>query len=166
MNPTALLGACLCVLSAPAAATDDSGPARPPYVRADLPPLMEFLDGTPVRTREDLQRRKEEIRRLFCRYFIGEFPEQVPAVIAAEVLEERRGDDGSTRRRVKLTFDTPKRASFEMWVWIPRGPGPFPLLLTQPRFYQIFWAEDALRRGYIACPVSYTHLTLPTIYPV
>ncbi|MCU0981945.1 MAG: hypothetical protein MUF25_22560 [Pirellulaceae bacterium] len=36
-------------------------------------------------------------------------------------------------------------------MWIPQGDGPFPLLLTQPRFYQIFWAEDAVKRGYIAC---------------
>ena len=39
----------------------------------------------------------------------------------------------------------------EIRVWIPKGNGPFPLLLTQPRFYQIFWAEDAVKRGYIAC---------------
>jgi hypothetical protein len=32
-----------------------------------------------------------------------------------------------------------------------KGQGPFPLLLTQPRFYQVFWAEDALKRGYISC---------------
>ena len=119
--------------------------------RADLPPLLEFLDSTPVRTVADLTRRQAEIRKLFCQYFIGSFPEEVPAIVAAEILEEHHKDDGSTRRRVKLTFNTPHRASFEVWVWIPDGPGPFPLLLTQPRFYQIYWAEDALQRGYIAC---------------
>ena len=121
------------------------------YVSADLPPLMEFLDGTPVRTMEDLKRRKEEIRKLFCQYFIGSFPKEVPAIVGAEILQEQTKEDGSTRRRVKLTFNTPNKASFEMWVWIPKGDGPFPLLLTQPRFYQIYWAEDAVKRGYIAC---------------
>ena len=121
------------------------------YARADLPPLMEFLDGTPVRTKGDFQRRKQEIRRLLCQHFIGSFPKKVPAIISAEILQEQKKEDGSRRRQVKLTFDTPNEASFEMWVWIPKGDGPFPLLLTQPRFYQIFWAEDAVKRGYIAC---------------
>ena len=73
--------------------------ADAPYLNADLPPLMEFLDGTPVRTMEDLKRRKREIRRLFCQYFIGSFPEEAPAIIGAEILQERKQEDGSTRRR-------------------------------------------------------------------
>ena len=151
MNRTILVSVSLC-LAAAATATwgEESGPAAK-YVRADLPPLLEFLDGTPVRTMDDFERRKDEIRRLFCRHFIGSFPEEVPKIVAAEILEEHRKDDGSTRRRVKLTFDTRNKASLEMWVWVPKGEGPFPLLLTQPRFYQVYWAEDALKRGYIAC---------------
>lgn len=142
-------GACL-VLGASRAGGED-GAVSPGYVRVDLPPLLEFLDGRPVRTREDFARRQDEIRRLFCQYFIGEFPQQVPGIVNAEILETVLPDDGSTRRRVRLTFETPHKASFEMWVWIPRGAGPFPLLLTQPRFYQIYWGEDALARGYMVC---------------
>ena len=33
----------------------------------------------------------------------------------------------------------------------PSGAGPFPLLLTAPRFYQRYWAVDALERGYAVC---------------
>ncbi len=127
---------------------------------SDLPPLLEFFDGTPVRTQEDFQRRKEEIRRLMCQYFIGTFPAEVPVIINIEVLEEQKKEDGSTRKRVRLTFDTKNKASFEMWVWIPKGKGPFPVLLTQPRYYQIGWAELALKRGYIVGlypGVCYTH---------
>jgi dienelactone hydrolase len=151
MKRASLVGGCFFLLLASAAASDGSGPDRPAHVRADLPPMLEFLDGTPVRSLADFERRKEEIRRLFCEHFIGSFPDRAPRLVDAAILEERHHDDGSTRRRVKLTFDTRNRASFEMWVWFPPGPGPFPLLLTQPRFYQIFWAEDAVKRGYIAC---------------
>lgn len=133
------------------ATTFAAEPARPAYRNPDLPPLLEFLDGTPVRTPADFERRKAEIRGLFEDYFFGSFPENPPKLLSAEVLEEKHPEDGFTRRRVKLVFDTPNRASMEIWVWIPKGEGPFPLLLTQPRFYQIFWAEDALKRGYIAC---------------
>jgi len=119
--------------------------------RADLPPLLEFLDGSAVRSRADWQRRKEEIRRLMCETFIGTFPDSVPAVLAAKVLEEHVKEDGSIRRRVELTFDTKNRARFETWVWLPGGEGPHPVLLTAPRYYQIPWAEMALQRGYLVC---------------
>ncbi len=119
--------------------------------RADLPPLLQFNDGSEVKTAADLERRKREVAALLKRYFIGTFPEKVPGLVSAKVLDERRADDGSLRRRVQLTFDTPQKASFEVRVWVPKGEGPFPVLLTQPRYYQLRWAELALERGYIAC---------------
>jgi len=121
------------------------------YRSADLPPLLEFCDGDSVRDLTDWKRRKKEIRRLMCQTFIGSFPATVPAIVQAEVIEEQAKEDGSTRRRVMLVFDTKDRATFETCVWIPRGDGPFPVLLTAPRYYQIPWAEMALSRGYIVC---------------
>ena len=118
---------------------------------ADLPPLLRFNDGAEVKTKAALERRKREVAVLLQRYFIGTFPGKVPALLSAKVLDERRAQDGSLRRRVQLTFDTPKKASFEVSVWVPKGEGPFPILLTQPRYYQLRWPELALERGYIAC---------------
>jgi len=129
----------------------ESSPNETGYSRADLPPLMEFLNGTPVHTSEDWAKRKEEIRRLLCKYFIGDFPETVPAIVEVEILNEMKREDGSTRRCIRLTFDTKNRVSFGMWIWIPSGNGQFPILLTQPRYYQIPWAELALSRGYLVC---------------
>jgi len=120
-------------------------------VSPDLPPLLAFLDGSPVKSLGDFARRRDEIRRLLCEHVIGTFPTAVPKLLAAQVLEARTPGDGSTRRRVTLTFDTRRKASFEVWVWVPKGKGPFPLLLTQPRYYQIPWAEMALARGYLVC---------------
>ena len=119
------------------------------YRRADLPPLLEFLDGAAVKTTDDWTRRRAEIRRLMIETFIGTYPDKPPAILRAEVLEERKPADGSLRRRVRLTFDTPHKSMFEMWVWVPKGGGPRPVLLTAPRGYQIGWAEMALGRGYL-----------------
>ena len=121
------------------------------YVNADLPPLLEFLDGSPVRNMEDWRRREEEIRRLMSETFIGTYPKETPAIIRAEILQQHKKPDGSIHRNVRLTFDTPNEVSFDMWVWIPKGEGPFPILLTAPRYYQIGWAEMALKRGYLVC---------------
>ena len=143
-NLPILLGLLLSV----AVLADEGGDFRP---QADLPPLREFLDGRRVETVEQWPERRQEIRRLLMEYFTGSPPETTPAVVAGQVLEERRGLDGSTRRRIRVTLDTPHRRTFEMWLWLPQGDGPFPLLLTAPRDYQIPWAELALERGYAVC---------------
>lgn len=118
---------------------------------ADLPPLLEFADGRRVETVDQWPVRKEEIRQLLMRYFTGSPPAEAPKVVAGEMREERIAEDGSTRRRIRVTLDTPHRRSFEMCLWLPAGDGPFPLLLTAPRYYQIPWAELALQRGYAVC---------------
>ena len=84
-------------------------------------------------------------------HFIGSYPEQMPAILSAEVTASKIHEDGSLRRRIRVVLDTPKRVAFEMALWAPSGAGPFPLLLTAPRFYQRYWAEDALERGYAVC---------------
>ena len=84
-------------------------------------------------------------------HFIGSYPEQTPAILSAEVTASKTHEDGSVRRRIRVVLDTPRRVAFEMVLWAPSGAGPFPLLLTAPRFYQRYWAEDALERGYAVC---------------
>lgn len=118
---------------------------------ADLPPLLRFLDGSPVLSIDDFHRRQAEIRTLFTRYFIGTFPLETPDLLHADITSTTRSNDGSQRLRIRLRFDTPGQKSFEIHLWIPTGNGPFPLLLTQPRDYQIPWAELALNRGYMVC---------------
>ena len=129
-----------------------SAPAKgQAYSRTELPPLLEFLDGRKVKTSEEWEQRRAEIRSLLIQYFIGSFPAETPQITGVEIVSDNTREDGSRRRRIRITLNTPRRASFEMAVWTPQAAGPFPLLLTAPRFYQQFWAEDALARGYAVC---------------
>jgi len=121
------------------------------YTRAELPPLLEFLDGRKVQSIDDWEERQEEIRSLLIKYFIGSFPAETPQITGAKVTSEKVHDNGSIRRRIRVTLATPNRVAFEMALWLPDGNGPFPLLLTAPRFYQCYWGEDALKRGYAVC---------------
>ena len=121
------------------------------YSRAELPPLLEFLDGRKVEALDDWEERREEIRSLLIKYFIGSFPAETPKIVGAKVISEKVHDDGSIRRRIRVTLDTPNRVDVEMALWLPDGKDRFPLLLTAPRFYQRYWAEDALKRGYAVC---------------
>lgn len=123
------------------------------YKKADLPDVMTFLDGTRVQTRSDWEKRRKEIKDLWCAYFIGHYPKEVPAPLSAEILSTVIKEDGTTRKRVVLNFDTPRKKSFEIEVWEPKDMDKTsrPLFLTQPKDYQIQWAEEALERGYVAC---------------
>jgi dienelactone hydrolase len=124
---------------------------EPGQPQADLPPLLRAASGEWIRTPAEWPQRRAEIATLLCQHIIGSFPEGVPPLLRAEVREESVLGDGTTRRRVELTFGTPKAVSLPLAVWLPAGAGPFPLLLVAPRFYQIPWAEQALARGYAVC---------------
>jgi pimeloyl-ACP methyl ester carboxylesterase len=128
--------------------------SRDSFIHADLPDAMTFLDGREVKTLEDWAARKAEIRELWCDTFIGRYPKEVPALLSAEVVKTVTPPDGSIRKRVVLSFDTPNKKSFEIEVWEPTWDDgqTRPLLLTQPRNYQReMWGEAALKRGYIVC---------------
>ena len=98
--------------------------------------MLEFLDGRKVKSHGEWKERREEIRSLLIKYFIGSFPGEIPKIAAAKVISEKVHDGGSIRRRIRVTLATPNRVAFEMALWLPDGKGPFPLLLTAPRFYQ------------------------------
>ncbi len=122
------------------------------YKNPDLPDVMTFLNGKKVKTKADFEKRREEILDLWCTYYIGHFPEDTPALLSAKILKQEKKGDGSLRKRVELTFGTPHKKSFEVEIWIPgNNKSPSPLLLTQPRYYQIPWAEEAIKRGYVVC---------------
>ena len=121
------------------------------YRNAYLPDAMTFVDGRKVKSTADFEERKREIRDLWCKYYIGSYPKETPALLTAKHIKKTVKEDGSTCERVELTFDTPNRKSFEIEIWIPQASGTLPLLLTQPRYYQIPWAEEALKRGYVVC---------------
>lgn len=120
-------------------------------LQPDIPDALTFANGRQVLTGKDFQNRREEIKQLWCDYFTGHFPRVTPDLLSVSFVSSENRADGATRKRVLLTWDTPGKKSFEIELWIPGRPGPYPLLLTQPRFYQIPWAEEALKRGYLVC---------------
>jgi dienelactone hydrolase len=129
-------------------ATSASVPPEHPLPGADLPQLLQFTDGRRVRSIEDWAERREEIRALMCRYFVGTAPQTAPGLIRASILEENPEADGSIRRRVRLCLDTPNQATFDVQVCVPGGDGPFPVFMTVPYGW---WSDVALARGFLVC---------------
>lgn len=123
------------------------------YTNSDLPDALTFLDGTKVKTSADWDKRKKEIHDLWCRYFIGHYPEEVPPLLSAEILDKTLTEMGTLQKRIKLTFDTSNKKSFEIEVWLPKekDESSRPLFLTQPKDYHLQWAREAVNRGYVVC---------------
>ncbi len=119
---------------------------------ADLPPLLRFEDGTPVRTPDDWAKRRGEVRSLLLRYILGSIPQTVPPLSQAEVTATTR-EHGATRRIVRLTFatatPTAPSVSLTIELLIPQGTGPFPLFMTQTTHRRVGLIGAA--RGYLTC---------------
>lgn len=119
---------------------------------ADLPPLLRFEDGAPVRTPAEWQRRRDELRRLLTRWILGTFPKQAPPIDKAEVLREGR-ESGAVRREVRVTFrtatPTADAVSLVFEVLVPEGKGPFPVFMTQATHRRV--GLIGLSRGYLVC---------------
>jgi len=119
---------------------------------ADLPPLLQFQDGRPVKTPAEWQQRRAELRALLERYMWGRAPETAPRISAAEVTVEER-ERGMIRRKIRVGFDTPPvmsiYAEIEIETFTPEGRGPFPVFLTQSTHRA--WAMVGVSRGYVGC---------------
>lgn len=111
---------------------------------AGLPPLLEFYDGRPVRTADQWQERRAELRRLLCEYFLGSAPKLAPQRKRTKVLAETR-QGSSVSRQVELTFATTPEVSITIEILSPGGRGPLPVLVTQTNHRR--WGLIALARG-------------------
>ncbi|MCF7853568.1 MAG: alpha/beta fold hydrolase [Candidatus Pacebacteria bacterium] len=114
----------------------------------DLPPLLEFYDGRPVRNIDDWREREKEIKHLLCNYLLGSFPHGIPALSDVRTIGSRHAP-GAKVIRLRLVFDTPNNAGMEIEVLKPDGKGPFPVFMTQTNHRR--WGLIALSRGYLTC---------------
>lgn len=103
----------------------------------------EILIDTPEAWRAERRRLLDDLQQ----WILGSVP-PAPENLIAETLDER-DEDGVRVREVELRFGPGHKAKLWMQVYIPPGPGPFPVFMTQENHRA--WAQIALRRGYIAC---------------
>ena len=110
-----------------------------------LPDPLCFLDGRQVRSQKQWEARKDEIKRLFQQYALGTFPPH-PKLDRVVPVDETSGP-GYRLRHVRLEFGPESKGTLRVELFIPDGPGPFPVFMgptwTRP------WAQQALRRKYL-----------------
>ncbi|HHT26726.1 MAG TPA: hypothetical protein GXZ82_05710 [Firmicutes bacterium] len=122
----------------------------------ELPNLFVFEDGAPVRTVEDWQRRRLELRDMIFDLQYGGFPPQ-PAGVHVEDLcisspMQRFAKARYVTLRVVCTTEDGKGISFILNYYLPQGEGPFPVILTGDACWRNtsdYIILEILHRGYI-----------------
>ncbi len=130
----------------------------------ELPNPFVFLDGTPVRSRHDWVRRREEIKAILLHYQFGHAP-GLPAAdaVEAETLLETDALGGrAAKRAVRLRFGPDRSIRLNIGMHVPSSEaGPFPVIVhNSPETFGVEEGivEDLVRRGYIL--VSYKRTDL------
>ncbi len=105
------------------------GPAGLP-ARPELPDVLTFDDGTPVRSAADWPRRRAELLRTLEYYAVGQAPPPPGNVRARIVRTESLAGGKVTYRLLALTFGPGERLRLDVGLFLPAGPGPFPVVIA------------------------------------
>ena len=109
--------------------------------------LDECVRNIPVKTPEQWQEKKDQMKKQLQHYKSGTIP-PAPDNLKAQILSEKT-DGEVLLRQVELSFGPGHKAKLTLELMIPPGDGTFPVFLTQWNHRE--WAQVAVRRGYIGC---------------
>jgi hypothetical protein len=100
-------------------------------IRKDMPDVMVMNDGTRVKTRDQWQKRREEMRRMLAYYAVGQAPPP-PGNVKGRELKSEMALDGTVKYRlVHLTFGPEEKLSLDIGIFTPATGGPFPAIILQ-----------------------------------
>lgn len=129
---------------APLARAQETVPVMPPLPPADALPAIEelpdpflFADGSRVKTPEDWNRRREELKSMILGYEYGRMPPApgnvkamvVSSVAVAPVISTVRLEEAVATQQIALTMGPENKITVHLFVTIPPGKGPFPVIL-------------------------------------
>ena len=130
--------------------------------QTELPDPFLFADGTRVKSKEDWTRRRAELQAMILHYEYGHLP---PAPGNTRGIELSTGKykltKNITNRIFKITCGPDQKVSFVLDLLIPKGRGPFPVIIRG----DMCWgklddeiAAEVVRRGYILADFNRTEL--------
>jgi hypothetical protein len=108
----------LAVLALPAA--DWPAPDKLP-VRDEMPDPLVFFNGEKVTTKDQWQKRREELKDLFQHYMYGTFPRVVPVTATILHVNDQFLDGKATLKEVQLSFGPANCPKINLLVVLPNG---------------------------------------------
>ena len=120
------------VLLAALMANSASGAAKPmdklPEIRELLDPFV-MNDGSKVRTREDWEKRRGEIRELILQYEYGRIPTEPTTVKAVENGSEPEPQGHGIVKHLSLSMGPGGKVTTPLVLTLPQGQGPFAVIV-------------------------------------
>ena len=114
-----------------------------------LPDPFRFTDGRKVTSKSEWQVRRSEIKDLMLDYQYGRMPPPADP-IATETSSRRIWGGDATEKTFTLKTGPDHRLSIRGSMVVPKGPGPFPVILKNDvDLDRIPIAEEIAGRGYI-----------------
>ncbi len=100
-------------------------------VHRAMPDVLTMNDGTKVTSREQWQKRREEIKRTLAYYAVGQMPPAPGNVRGRDVKSEIVAGGKVKYRLVHLTFGPAEKLSLDIGIFTPSEGGPFPVIILQ-----------------------------------
>jgi dienelactone hydrolase len=156
----------LTVLPKKIQAAPPSGPDYPPVDKlpalSELPDPFQFADGTRVKSKEDWTRRRAELQAMILHYEYGQLPPAPGNTRGVELTSSAyKAMKDITHKVFKVTCGPEQKVSFTLDLMIPKGKGPFPVIVRG----DLGWnkldddiAAEVCRRGYILAEFNRTEI--------
>ncbi len=132
--------------------------------RRKLPELLSFPDGSRVRSAEDWEKRRAQIREILCREFSG-FSPAFPVVTRGEVSirDENAYGGKAVREKILLRFHTPFNAfTFSFELFVPKtgdcGKKPLFVYLGFTQTAADGPGEEIIDNGFALAHISYQEI--------
>jgi hypothetical protein len=159
---TIVLSGLLMVAKAAPPSESEFPPVEKLPVVKDLPDPFLFSDGTRVKTREDWPRRRAELQETILHYEYGQMPPAPGNTAGVELVSSGyKGMAGVLHKMFKITCGPDKKVSITLDLLVPKGKGPFPVILCG----DLGWskvpdeiAAEVIQRGYILADFNRTEL--------
>jgi len=100
-------------------------------VHQEMPDVLVMNDGTRVTTKQQWEKRREEMRKILSYYAVGQMPPAPGNVKGREVSSELVLNGDVKYRLVHLTFGPSSSLSLDVGVFTPLRGGPFPTIILQ-----------------------------------
>ncbi|MCA9078828.1 MAG: acetylxylan esterase [Planctomycetaceae bacterium] len=115
-----------------------------------LPDLMTFADGTPVRSPDDWEHRRDELKAMIQYYEYGHLPPRPDRVTVEDRILGPIANCEGTEERLTLVIGTQEQLRMRIAVYKPQTDGKLPVLIREEHALgHIEEVPSILERGYL-----------------